>query len=208
MSSVIKVNAKSKSINISMKNSISSSNIETEKEEIFFQRQLQQYYEKGFTDGQRSATERLENEYSEKLSNKYEEIKKKLIEFDNALNEYGKEFEKIVIELSLSISEKIVHREILKETIIDDVLKDSIRRVIGSNKVVVKLNPSDFEKINSESNNIFNDDSLSKINFETDDKIELGGCFIETEIGNVDARIPSQFIELKKNLEANIIHDL
>ena len=208
MSSVIKVNAKSKSINISMKNSISSSNIETEKEEIFFQRQLQQYYEKGFTDGQRSATERLENEYSEKLSNKYEEIKKKLIEFDNALNEYGKEFEKIVIELSLSISEKIVHREILKETIIDDVLKDSIRRVIGSNKVVVKLNPSDFEKINSESNNIFNDDSLSKINFETDDKIEPGGCFIETEIGNVDARIPSQFIELKKNLEANIIHDL
>ena len=208
MSSVIKVNAKSKSINISMKNSISSSNIETEKEEIFFQRQLQQYYEKGFTDGQRSATERLENEYSEKLSYKYEEIKKKLIEFDNALNEYGKEFEKIVIELSLSISEKIVHREILKKTIIDDVLKDSIRRVIGSNKVVVKLNPSDFEKINSESNNIFNDDSLSKINFETDDKIEPGGCFIETEIGNVDARIPSQFIELKKNLEANIIHDL
>ena len=208
MSSVIKVSSKSKSINISMKSSILNSNIETEREEIFFQRQLQQYYEKGFTDGQRSATERLDKEYSEKLSNKYEEIKKIISEFDNSLNDYSKEFEKIVIELSLAISEKIVHREILRETVINDVLKESIKRVIGSNKIIVKINPSDLERINSESSNILNDDSFSKINFEADEKIEPGGCFIETEIGNVDARISSQFIEMKKNLEASIIHDL
>ncbi len=207
MSSVIKVNAKSKNINISMKNIVSNSNIETEKEEVFFQRQLQQYYEKGFADGQRSANEKLEKEYLDKLSNKYEEIRKIISEFDNSLNEYSKEFEKIVIDLSLAISEKIVHREISKESIINDTLKESIRRVIGSNKVVVKLNPSDMEKINSESNNILSDDLASKINFETDEKIEPGGCFIETEIGNVDARISSQFIELKKSLEVNIAHD-
>lgn len=208
MSNVIKVNAKSKSLNISMKSSVSSSNIETEREEIFFQRQLQQYYEKGFTDGQRSATERLDKEYLEKLSNKYDEIKKIISEFDNALNEYSKEFERIVINLSLAISEKIVHREISQESVINNVLRESIKRVIGSNKIIVRLNPFDIERINSESNNIFNDDSYSKMKFEADEKIEPGGCFIETEIGNVDAKISSQFIEMKKNLEASITHDL
>ncbi len=208
MSSIIKINAKSKKLNVSLKNSLENSNFETEREEVFFQKQLQQYYEKGFTDGQRSATERLEKEYSEKLSKKYEEIKKIILEFDNSLIEYNEEFEKIVINLSLAIAEKIVQREILQESIINNVLKDSIKRVIGTNKIFVRLNPADLEKINSESKEIFSGDSLSKINFEADEKIEPGGCFIETEIGNVDARISSQFNEMKKSLEAGITNDL
>jgi flagellar biosynthesis/type III secretory pathway protein FliH len=45
-------------------------------------------------------------------------------------------------------------------------------------------------------------DSFSKIKFEKDDRIELGGCFVESEIGNADGRISSQLNELKRKLES------
>ncbi|MEJ2615740.1 MAG: FliH/SctL family protein, partial [Ignavibacteriaceae bacterium] len=50
---------------------------------------------------------------------------------------------------------------------------------------------------------IFYDESFSKIKFEQDDRIEQGGCVVETEIGNVDGRISSQFNELKKYFDSN-----
>jgi flagellar biosynthesis/type III secretory pathway protein FliH len=46
---------------------------------------------------------------------------------------------------------------------------------------------------------------MNHIKFEIDDNIEIGGCLIETEIGNLDARISSQLNEISKALENVII---
>ncbi|MHB9041598.1 MAG: FliH/SctL family protein [Melioribacteraceae bacterium] len=35
--------------------------------------------------------------------------------------------------------------------------------------------------------------------------MELGGCLIETEIGNVDARISTQLNEMQRQLEDSLI---
>ena len=207
MSSVIRVNAKSKKLNVSMKNPLEKSGIETDKEEVFFQKQLQQYYEKGYSDGQKAASEKLEKEYTDKLAKKFEYVTEIVSDFNKTVAEYDKSFEKIIINIALIIAEKIVQREILQGPIIDTVLKDSLKRVIGSNKILVRLHPSDLEIINQDSGNLFIDDAFSKIKFESDEKIERGGCFIETEIGNVDARISSQFNEMKKQFESTIIND-
>jgi flagellar assembly protein FliH len=207
MSDVIKVNAKMKKLNVSLKNPLESSSLQTEKEEVFFQKQLQQFYEKGYGDGQKAAREKLEKEYEDKLLKKYESINEIIAEFDKTVKDYDKSFEKIVINIAIIIAEKIVQREILQEPLIDNVLRDAIRLVIGSNKILIRLHPDDLSIINKDSDNLFNDDSFSKIKFESDEKIERGGCFIETEIGNVDARISSQFTEMKKQLEANIINN-
>jgi len=83
-------------------------------------------------------------------------------------------------------------------------LKDAIKKVIGANNVIVKLNPDDFKTLDSTSDEPFSINSFDKIKFEQDDRIEPGGCFIETEIGSVDARISSQCNEIRKQLEANI----
>jgi flagellar assembly protein FliH len=207
MSSVIRVNAKSKKLNVSMKNPLEKSGIETDKEEIFFQKQLQQYYEKGYSDGQKAASEKLEKDYTDKLAKKFEYVTEIVSDFNKTVAEYDKSFEKIIINIALIIAEKIVQREILQGPIIDTVLKDSLKRVIGSNKILVRLHPSDLEIINQDSGNLFIDDAFSKIKFESDERIERGGCFIETEIGNVDARISSQFNEMKKQFESTIIND-
>ncbi len=47
----------------------------------------------------------------------------------------------------------------------------------------------------------------AQIKFEKDERIEQGGCFIESEIGNADGRISSQLNELKRKFETAINSD-
>ncbi len=206
MSSVIKVGTRSKKLSVQLKNPLESSGIETEREEIFFQRQIKQSYEKGYGDGQKSAGEKLEKEYNERQSKKFADIDKIISSLDKTISGYGDIFEKVVIDLAISVAEKIVRREISEHSIINETLSEAVKRVIGSNKVVVKINPADLEILNGSKDRHF-DSTFSKIQFETDNRIEQGGCFIETEIGNVDARISTQLNELKKFLEANIFSE-
>ena len=203
MSSVIKLNSKSKKLNVTLKNPLEGKGYAVETDEDVFKRQLEQHYERGFNDGQKSVKDSYEKEYAERLAEKYESVNKIITQIDKKIAEYEPAFEKIVSSLSIAIAEKIVKKEIERETIINDVLKESIRRVIGSNKIFVRLNPSDIERINLESQIQFNDDSYKNIKFEPDEHIEKGGCLVQTEIGSVDARISSQFSEIRKQLEAN-----
>jgi flagellar assembly protein FliH len=204
MSEIIKLNAKSKNLNVTLKNPRESKGIETEREEDYFKKQLEQNYEEGHLAGQKEAVENLEKDYSNRLQKKVEYMDKVLKVCNTKLSDYDKAFDEIVIRLSLTIAERIVKREILQDSIINNVLKDSIRKVLGANNMIVKLNPADFDIITSQGGSDFGRDTLSKIKFESDERIEPGGCMVETDIGNVDARISSQVNEMKKQLEAAI----
>lgn len=204
MSDVLNLKAKSKRVNVTLSNPLENGNFKTEKDENYFKRELERQYEKGFNEAERLVTEKLEDEFSQRLRENYEQILEVKRALDKIIPEFESYFEKIVINLSMLIAEKIVKREIAKETIIDETLKDSLKKVIGANKVIVKLNPGDFESLGALKSENFSMESFDKINFEQDARIEPGGCFIETEIGSADAKISSQFNEIKKQLEANV----
>ncbi len=202
MSEIIKLNMKKKKLNVSLKNPFETNNFETEKEEDYFQNQLKQHYEHGFAEGQKAAHEKLELEYKDKLLKKFNELNDILADVNGNMAAYGDNFERIVVDLALAIAEKVVRKEIVQSRAISDVLQESLRRVMGANRIIIKINPEDLDELNSESDQLFKDDSFAKIKFEPDRKIERGGCLVETEIGNVDARVSSQFSEVKKSLEA------
>jgi len=204
MSDVLNLKLKSKRMDITFYNPLESNVLEIEKDENYFKRQLDSQYEKGFSEAEILTREKLEEEYLVKIKEKQVEIKKKKQLLDKIIPEYERSFEEAVINLSMLVAEKIVQREILKEDIISDVLKDAIKKVLGANNVIVKLNPDDFKALDSGGDESFSIKSFDKIKFEQDDRIEPGGCFIETEIGSVDARISSQCNEIRKQLEANI----
>ncbi len=201
MSDIIKLNVKKNKLNVTVKNSLEGISYEEEKKEDYFQSQLEQHYEKGYSDGHKEAFEKLEKEYSDKLVNQREYFQQMLSELNAKLTEYESSFEKIVITLAIDLSEKIVKREIQRETVIPEVLKDSLKRVLGTNNVHVRLNPTDYEKILSDGEELASELDISKIKFEPDDTIEIGGCLVETEIGKVDARITSQLSEMRKQME-------
>ncbi len=166
--------------------------------------QLKQRYEEGFKDGYENASIEIEKIYKEKFIKKVDEFNKILNTIDEKIAGYDGEFENLVLKLSFEIAQKVTRREINKDSIIEDVLKDSLRKILGANSVIIKIHPEDYKIINEDNNKkIFFDESFSKVKFEQDDRIEPGGCVVETEIGNVDGRISSQFNELKKYFYSN-----
>lgn len=208
MSDVIKLNGRAGSIRVKVKNDSDdeySENREPTQEE-YYQKQLQSYYQKGLGDGYTKAKKELEETFQNELVKRSVEFEKILMTLESNLKSYEEVFDKIVIEVAVNISEKIVKHEIEKQTIIGDSLRESIRKVLGANQIKIKINPDDHEIITSDGKNILLNESYSKIKFEHDSGIDPGGCYIETEIGNVDSRISTQLAEIKRQLETSFIN--
>lgn len=200
MSNVIKLNGKSARINVKISEE-SFSQIENEKKDNSLEIELHNRYISGFNDGQKDAISKLQQEYYEKLKAKYEQLDSllnQLYEQNKLLNE---NFNKVVLETSFAIAEKIIRRELEKDSSIVNLIETCLKKVLTANEILIKLNPDDFEIVTNDLKEINKSIDASKIRFEKDEAIEKGGCLVETEIGNADARISSQMNELKRKLE-------
>jgi len=201
MSNLIKMNSKTQRLTVKFKNDFDDLS-EDEKKQDKLNLMLQQQYDAGFSEGNRKAISELEKSFNEKLLKKIDEFSLILKTVDDKVSAYDDEFGNLIVQLSFEIAAKIIRREMNKDSNIELVLKESLRKVIGANNIIIKLHPEDHKGIIIEnSHSTFIDESLSKIKFEEDERMEKGGCVIETEIGNVDARISSQLNELKKYFE-------
>lgn len=206
MSDVIKINKRPTNIvAFSESDSVFHSVDEQEKEN--YQIALHNQYTKGFNDGQKAVKEKLEAEYNEKLLLKYSELTNLISDLNEKTQQLDNQFEELVMKVSFLLAEAILKREISRESIIKEVLEEALKKVIGANEIIVRLNPSDYESIIADGKSFQLKDSFSQIKFEKDDRIELGGCFIESEIGNADGRISSQLNELKRKFEAALKSD-
>jgi len=204
MSNVIKLGIKPCKINIKLKDSFEEEVQEAAQEKDRLREMLNERYEHGYKIGHEEAVTQLQKEYAAQLITKYSEAEKILNKINENLSAYDPLFENLVVKLSIAIGEKIVMREVKSSSHINEILMESIRKVLGSNNTIVRLNPEDFQLINNDSQNLFSEHTFSKIKFEPDDRIERGGCFIESEIGNVDARLSTQINEIKKQLELSL----
>lgn len=202
MSDILKLNLSKKMV-VSLNNEYSAEYSE-EKDKDNQELLLTQEYNKGFDEGIKSVSTKYENEYSEKLLTRIQYFQNVISSIDKHLIIQEKEFEHLILSLSCMISEKVIKREIEKDSIITENLKESVKKVLGANNLIIKVNSSDYNEIIKESKSLLLEDSFSKVQFEEENRIERGGCFIETEIGNVDARISSQFSEIKIALESNM----
>jgi flagellar assembly protein FliH len=209
MSDVVKINIKKKQVRAKLRsttNSLSGGFYE-ETDELSLSKKMEQEFERGFDEGYEKAREEIEDKYEQVLLEKNQEFYAILTDFENRFAEYGQAFAKIAIETAARISAKIVKKEIESKSIIQDTLADALTQVISSNKILVRLNPEDITLLEAEESSIGGQPVFSKIRFEPDVSIEKGGCFVETELGNIDARISSQLNEIIKQLELNFVKE-
>jgi len=164
------------------------------------EKEKQKSFENGFEQGYQKAKDDLEQEYITQAVNKSEEFYGILSSFENQISNYASAFDTIVIKLSKMIAEKIVRKEVEISANTGELLKDALSEVIGANKVLVKLNSNDLNFLMDDGKLENYKVSFPKIVFESDDTITKGGCLIETEIGNVDARIESQLAALERQM--------
>ncbi|OGU35950.1 MAG: hypothetical protein A2068_10615 [Ignavibacteria bacterium GWB2_35_6b] len=208
MSDVIRLNIKSKTLKAFVpEHGVDFSQFSAFTQEDSLNKEMERRFQNGFNEGFEKAKNDLENEYSEELLKKTEEFYQILASFEQKIIDYEKTFDEIVIKVAVKISEKIIHREIENKTVIHDTLKEAVRKILGANEILIKINPEDYKGISLDGTHKDLERNFSKIRFEQDNNIDPGGCLIETEVGNVDARIASQLDEISKQLENNFLSE-
>ena len=148
-------------------------------------------FQKGFLEGKRVGFETGSN----KAQRVIESLQRILEQLQNIRAEIHQELEKEVTHLALSIAKKIVCHEIktTRETVAC-VAGEALARVDNPGKIKIKLNPDDLQFIqNTQSQFTQFLQNHDHIDFEAQDSIQSGGCLIETDRGDIDARIEKQF---------------
>jgi flagellar assembly protein FliH len=201
MSSVIKLGKVNHKLVVKIGNSSGIGGASNETEEEFRQRLEDEKREQIFNAGKEEAKKELQANYNETLHQKFLEYDTMMNSIDEQLVMYRDAFDKIVFDTSFVIASKIIKETVKESPIITDTIKEATRKIIGANNIVLRLNPKDLELIQETEADFFDNNSYSNLKFEVDDRIDMGGCFVESEIGNVDARISSQLNELKKILK-------
>ncbi len=163
--------------------------------------ELHNHFIKGFNEGQKEALNRLQKEYSEKLREAYSVIDSVTSKIDTQIKEQVQKINEFVLQLSFQIAEKIIRREIDKDSPVLKIVGESLKKLTSANEVTIKLNPTDLKLVESHLSIINRKINSGNIRLEADERIEKGGCLIETEIGNSDGRISSQIENIKRQIE-------
>lgn len=107
-----------------------------------------------------------------------------------------------MVGLVLLIARKVI-KILTKES--KEIVVENVRRALElvrkRGEVTIRINPTDLNLATDELKKItdtIEHDGL--INFIVDNLIERGGCLIETEFGEIDARIHSQILEIENKI--------
>ncbi len=163
---------------------------------------LEEAFERGFEAGKTETSKILQSEYEKKTVEESKRFDSVLKEFSSEIEKFGREVDHAVITLALAMARRVVAREIeIDEGAVLGRTREAIRRIIGVDKIKIHVNPADEDYIREGRNELSSYvDSVKEIVIEADEKIERGGCMIESELGNIDARISTQFGIIEETL--------
>jgi flagellar assembly protein FliH len=112
------------------------------------------------------------------------------------------ETEKEIIDLVLLISRKVIKvlSENQRNIIVSNVI-EALRKVKAKGNIIIKVNLADLKLATEHKQNFIGlMEGVKSINIVEDSSVDSGGCIIETDFGEIDARIASQLAELENKI--------
>jgi len=158
----------------------------------------EQGFEKGFAAG-----------FEKGIAAGQEEIIDRLARVDSIILELEKFKEKKlqetlpeIVDLALEIAGRVIHKKIEQDReIIVSVVRDAVRKLGREEKMVIRVNPLDYDTMISSLEALREEARLRDISIEPADSVSAGGCYIETPTAEVDARVEEQIRELRDAID-------
>ena len=156
--------------------------------------------EEGTNEGERAGFERA----AEKLEPLLDSLQQGLLQLKNLRQDTCQKIEKEVVELALAIARKVVCREIeVDKEVVVCVAREALAKVEGPGRIIIKLNPSDLRYFNETNYQISEMiGNIDNVTLESDDSIQSGGCVIDTDLGEIDARIEHQLQAVEESFRS------
>ena len=151
-------------------------------------------YEKGHSEG-----------FAKGIEEGQEDVRGRLARLDSIVGELDRVKERKIeellpeiVDLSMEIASKIIHRKIEQDRqIIVSVVREAVRKLGREEKMTIRVNPADYDIMISGLEVLREEARLRDITVEPAESISPGGCYIETPSGEVDARIEGQIREIR-----------
>ncbi|UCF97644.1 MAG: flagellar assembly protein FliH [Spirochaetaceae bacterium] len=117
-------------------------------------------------------------------------------------NEIIQESETQVINLVLLIAKKVIKviSENQRNVVINNVVQ-ALRKLKSRGDVVIRVNLADVELTSEHINDFMKMvENVKSVTVLEDSSVDRGGCIIETDFGQIDARISSQLHEIEEKI--------
>jgi flagellar assembly protein FliH len=136
----------------------------------------------------------------------YEEVASLIQEARKVLQEAVNHQERIlansepeIARLAIKIAERILGVEVKTnpDTVLG-IVQSALARIRDREQVTIRVNQEDYEKVKA-NKDVYTRlvDGVKTMDVAPDPRVERGGCVIETNLGNVDARISTQLAALE-----------
>lgn len=154
-------------------------------------------YENGFLQGEKAGMTIAEKKVEVSMRRYAEAI----VAIGKLRSQLYAQVEREVVKLAIEVAKKIVHREIQADRdIIQTLVKVALSHVADKSAVTVHLHPVDYNYLLEHRAELTRGaDEGRDIVLLADKSMDRGGCLIETECGDIDARIEEEFRELERS---------
>ena len=167
-----------------------------------YQTRSENSYKFGFEDGRKIGLD----EGREEVRSTVEALSRMLAAVAEERLKLLRDSETVVFELASSIARRIIHREVrIDPQIIRRVVAESLRLVEERQTIQLRVSPSDWQHVKAYEQELTGTShGIKTLEIREDERIEPGGCVIESESGIVDARIQTQLDEIAGLLSDSI----
>jgi len=150
-------------------------------------------YENGLLQGEKIGMEIAERKM-ESVMKRYSDAICEVQRLRSSLYTQG---ERDVVKLAVAVAKKIVHREIqVDRDIVRTLVHVALSRVAEKSIVTICLNPIDYDYLMEHRAELSQSEGQD-ISLLADKSIERGGCLIQTNCGDIDARVEEEFREVE-----------
>jgi flagellar assembly protein FliH len=132
-------------------------------------------------------------------------IERTQVVLERAQNKRGEilsETEKEIVDLVLLISRKVIKviSEHQHDVVVYNVI-EALRKVKSKGTVIIRVNLADLKLATEHKQDFINVmEGAQSVQVVEDSSVDSGGCIIETDFGEIDARIASQLAELESKI--------
>lgn len=156
------------------------------------QRVLDEAHQQGYAAGVEQA--RADNE------GRLQELQQLIGSMRGALSDGIGGAEDLIVEIAFEAVCRILGDALGRREGVLAVVREVIRGVRERENLVVRVAPQDYELIAGERQRLLRNGDASRIELVSDERIELGGCLIETSGGTLDGRLETQLQRLRDTL--------
>ncbi len=151
-----------------------------------------------YQEGLEAARQEFEQERTELA----DQVAQTIEGIQHQVEEFWVAMEPELLKLAVEIARKVVHREISEnQDVILNMIKIALYQLKERQSLKIRVSPADYDLLREHKEEIISScDGMRTLEIIDDRRVEQGGCLIEGDNGNLDARIGTQLKEIERAL--------